>query len=64
MTYEYRCKCGHQFEVQQSIHSKNIATCPSCGRETKHRLISQIGGIVFKGSFPGKDIARKEENRG
>jgi len=61
-TYQYRCKCGNEFEVQQSIHSKNLATCPMCKKETTHRLISKIGGFILKGTgWPGQDIVRRQE---
>jgi putative FmdB family regulatory protein len=57
-TYEYICeKCGHQFEVFQSISASPLRTCPKelCGRKKwgrgrVKRQISAGGGLLFKGS--------------
>ncbi len=57
-TYEYVCeKCGHEFEVVQSISAKPLRTCPEefCarkkwGRGRVKRKISAGGGLLFKGS--------------
>lgn len=47
--YDYKCKkCGHIFEVQQSMKDEPLKKCPKCAGEI-HRLIS-AAGIVFKGS--------------
>jgi putative FmdB family regulatory protein len=47
--YDYKCKkCGHIFEVQQSMKDAPLKKCPKCAGEV-HRLIS-AAGIVFKGS--------------
>ena len=60
-TYRYRCMCGTDFNRVQPITAPAEATCPECGAITTHRLIQQIGGIIFKGSgWPSKDISRKE----
>ena len=49
-TYEYECqKCGHQFEVFQSIKDGPKKTCPKCKGRIKRRL-STGGGLIFKGS--------------
>lgn len=49
-TYEYECqKCGHEFEVFQSIVDKPLSRCPKC-RGKVRKLISQGAGIIFKGS--------------
>ncbi len=62
-TYSYKCSaCGNVFDKVQSINSRPRAVCPKCDTLTKHRLITQIGGIIFNGWFPGKEIARKETN--
>jgi putative FmdB family regulatory protein len=58
--YLYRCSCGRDFEERQGINSPPLAKCPYCGKTTTHRLITKIGGFILKGSWPGKDIARKE----
>jgi putative FmdB family regulatory protein len=57
-TYEYVCaKCGHEFEVLQSIAAKPLSRCPKelCaekkwGRGKVKRKISTGGGLLFKGS--------------
>jgi len=49
-TYEYECqKCGHGFELFQSISDKPRSRCPKC-RGKVRRLISGGAGIAFKGS--------------
>jgi putative FmdB family regulatory protein len=57
-TYEYACeKCGHEFEVLQSMSAKPLRTCPEdlCGRKkwgrgSVKKKISTGGGLLFKGS--------------
>jgi putative FmdB family regulatory protein len=57
-TYEYACeKCGHEFEVLQSMSAKPLRICPEglCGRKKwgrgkVKRKISAGGGLLFKGS--------------
>lgn len=56
-TYEYQCKkCGHAFEVIQSIKAEPLKTCPKAecpqdsGRGKVMRLIGTGGGLLFKGS--------------
>ena len=57
-TYEYICeKCGHEFEVVQSISANALKTCPAelCARKKwgRGRVKKQIGagaGLIFKGS--------------
>jgi putative FmdB family regulatory protein len=51
-TYEYECrKCGHQFELFQSIKDDPITKCPKpkCRGKVK-RLVGTGAGIIFKGS--------------
>jgi putative FmdB family regulatory protein len=49
-TYEYECqKCGHQFEVFQSIKEAPKKACPECRGRVK-RLLGTGAGIIFKGS--------------
>ena len=49
-TYDYEClKCGHHFEVFQSISAEPRKRCPEC----KGKVQRQIGtgaGLLFKGS--------------
>jgi putative FmdB family regulatory protein len=57
-TYEYVCeKCGHEFEISQSITASPLKTCPKelCsmkkwGRGKVKKKISSGGGLLFKGS--------------
>jgi len=57
-TYEYVCeKCGHPFELFQSIAAKPITTCPKelCpqkkwGHGKVKKQISAGAGLLFKGS--------------
>jgi putative FmdB family regulatory protein len=57
-TYEYHCeKCGHDFEMSQSISAKPLQYCPKeqCARKKwgKGRVkkkISAGAGLLFKGS--------------
>ena len=49
-TYEYECdKCGHHFEVFQSMSEPPRKRCPKC-RGKVRRLVGGGAGIVFKGS--------------
>ena len=49
-TYEYECqKCGHHFELFQSIKDAPRRTCPKCHGRVK-RLLGTGAGIIFKGS--------------
>jgi putative FmdB family regulatory protein len=57
-TYEYVCeKCGHEFDVLQSMAAKPLRTCPEnlCakkkwGRGKVTKKISAGAGLLFKGS--------------
>lgn len=57
-TYEYVCeKCGHEFELFQSISAEPLKTCPedACARKKwgRGRVKKMIGGgagLLFKGS--------------
>ncbi len=57
-TYEYLCtKCGHHFEIFQSIADQPLTHCPKekCpqkkwGRGKVKKLISAGAGLIFKGS--------------
>ena len=51
-TYDYKCeKCGHQFEVFQSMKDDRLTDCPldECDGGVK-RLLGTGAGIIFKGS--------------
>ncbi len=57
-TYEYVCdKCGHQFEITQSMAAEPLTICPEelCkqkrwGKGKVKRAISGGSGLIFKGS--------------
>lgn len=51
-TYQYECeRCGHLFEVMQSITDARLTDCPSCqAKGSVHRLIGKGAGIIFKGT--------------
>jgi putative FmdB family regulatory protein len=49
-TYEYECqKCGHHFELVQSMNDAPKRTCPKCRGRVK-RLLGTGAGLIFKGS--------------
>lgn len=50
--YDYECqKCGHRFEVFQSMNDPKLTDCPrkDCDGSVK-RLLGTGGGIIFKGA--------------
>jgi putative FmdB family regulatory protein len=57
-TYEYACeKCGHQFELFQSMKDSTLTVCPKekckLKRWGKGKVRKEIGtgaGLIFKGS--------------
>jgi putative FmdB family regulatory protein len=67
-TYVYECgKCGHRFEILQSITDPPRRRCPKCRGAVK-RVLMPGGGLIFKGSgFYITDYRNKEnkakENR-
>ncbi|MCK4303242.1 MAG: zinc ribbon domain-containing protein [Candidatus Eisenbacteria sp.] len=60
-TYVYECtKCGHRFELLQSITDPPRRRCPECHGAVK-RLVMPGGGLIFKGSgFYITDYRNKE----
>ncbi|MBN1269912.1 MAG: zinc ribbon domain-containing protein [Kiritimatiellae bacterium] len=49
-TYEYEClRCGHEFELFQSISDKPRSRCPKCRGKVRRR-IGTGAGVLFKGS--------------
>jgi putative FmdB family regulatory protein len=60
-TYVYECKkCGHRFEVLQSITDPPRRRCPRCRGAVK-RVLMPGGGLIFKGSgFYITDYRKKE----
>jgi putative FmdB family regulatory protein len=50
-TYEYACpKCGHAFELVQSMRDEPLKKCPKCKKTGVKRLIGGGAGLIFKGS--------------
>ena len=57
-TYEYACeKCGHQFEIFQSMKDKPLTVCSKekCklkkwGKGRVRKLLGTGAGLIFKGS--------------
>jgi len=49
-TYDYVCKkCGHRFELFQSIKAEAAKDCPIC-QGPAERLLGIGGGMIFKGT--------------
>jgi putative FmdB family regulatory protein len=49
-TYEYECtKCGHAWELFQSIKAEPERTCPKCRKRTAMRKIGIGAGILTGG---------------
>ncbi|HSG27999.1 MAG TPA: FmdB family zinc ribbon protein [Candidatus Krumholzibacterium sp.] len=64
-TYHYECeKCGHEFEIDQSITDEPRKRCPEC-RGKVFRVIHPVGHIL-KGSgfyatdYRSEDFSKKE----
>jgi putative FmdB family regulatory protein len=50
-TYEYACpKCGHEFELFQSMRDEPLTKCPKCKKAGVKRLIGGGAGLIFKGT--------------
>ena len=50
-TYEYACrKCGHAFEIFQSMKAATLKKCPECQKLALKRLVGGGGGLIFKGT--------------
>jgi len=50
-TYEYACpKCGHEFELFQTMSAAPLKKCPKCGKTGVKRLIGAGAGLIFKGT--------------
>jgi putative FmdB family regulatory protein len=47
--YSYACKkCGHEFDIQQSINDSALTECPKCQGELR-KVFGNVG-VTFKGS--------------
>jgi putative FmdB family regulatory protein len=62
-TYEYACpKCGHTFELVQSMRDEPLKKCPKCKKTGVKRLVGAGAGLIFKGSgFYITDYKNKKE---
>jgi putative FmdB family regulatory protein len=61
-TYEYRCKKGHNFEVQRRIGEDGETSCEVCG-EPVSRVFHPIA-VHFKGSgFYNTDYGTRKRSR-
>jgi putative FmdB family regulatory protein len=63
-TYEYRCRrCGHTFEIVQSMKDDPLKVCPVCGGELRKIFAPPV--ITFKGSgFYATDHGKKKAPAG
>jgi putative FmdB family regulatory protein len=69
-TYDYECpKCGHTFELVQSMRDEPIRRCPKCKKLGVKRLVGGGAGLIFKGTgfyitdYKNKDSAAKEKRK-
>jgi len=50
-TYEYKCtKCGHRFEIFQSMKDEPLTTCPVCKGKIKRLIGAGAGPSCQKAS--------------
>lgn len=66
-TYDYLCdRCGHQFEVFQSMSDPKLTDCPEAGCDGPvRRLLGTGAGLIFKGSgFYQTDYRSKSYQEG
>ncbi|MQC18782.1 MAG: hypothetical protein DWG80_06895, partial [Chloroflexi bacterium] len=58
--YDYRCRGGHQYELQQTFGSPTEHPCEKCGKPA-HRIVTVAPPIIFKaGGYyksSGRDFA-------
>ena len=48
--YEYRCsECEHEVEALRKLSDPPLVTCPACGKDALHKLVS-AAGFQLKGS--------------
>lgn len=48
--YEYQCKsCGMQKEILRRVSDPPLTTCPECGKETLHKMVT-AAGFQLKGT--------------
>lgn len=62
-TYEYACDtCGREFEAVKRMSDPAGATCPHCGAERTHRLISHSSFVLKGTGWYLTDYARKNSS--
>jgi putative FmdB family regulatory protein len=63
-TYEYTCRrCGHTFEIVQSMKDDPLKVCPMCGGELRKVFAPPV--ITFRGSgFYATDHGKKKAPTG
>ena len=60
-TYEYACKCGHEFERESSMAGmKPKVKCPECGKQAPRAIVNRTG--IVRTRF--YDTARLGRGRG
>jgi len=40
MIYEFKCNCGHEFDIYTHDYNKKTEKCPVCGEDVKRVEIS------------------------
>lgn len=60
--YEFECPCGEIQEIYNNIQigPPKEVLCKSCGKKMGQNYTTNV---IFKGSWPGKDIAREREGK-
>jgi putative FmdB family regulatory protein len=57
MRYDRQCQsCEHMAETNEPMMDIKPKTCPECGKKQFIRVVTTVPQVVFKGSWPGKDI--------
>ena len=62
--YDFECECGYKVEIRCLMADRNKSRlCPEC-HKILVRLISNIGGFIFKGTgFYTTDVLHKKTHR-
>lgn len=64
--YDFECtNCGDRFEANVPLAVQTTPACPKCSCWATRKVITGIGGVIFKGSgFYETDYKRKEQKDG
>lgn len=58
MLYDRQCQsCGHVEETAEKMNDTAPTACPKCDKKEFIRIVLSAPQVLFKGSWPGKDIA-------